>query len=71
MHADTAHYLAYIATIDDPDAPLKALRRMSRSVKQKGSLLPRVQFCSWRATTTCSSPWFEESGPSAAFKPGT
>ena len=36
MHADTAHYLAYIATIDDPDAPLKALRRMSRSVKQKG-----------------------------------
>ena len=36
MHAATARYLAYIATIDDPDAPLKALHRMSRSVKQKG-----------------------------------
>ena len=36
MHAATQRYLAYIATIDDPDAPLKALHRMSRSVKQKG-----------------------------------
>jgi hypothetical protein len=69
MHAANERYLAFIATLDNPDAGLKAIDKMAKPARHKDRSYRGFSLFLGEDRNTCFSPLHGGSGPSAAFAP--